>query len=94
MPYVVSFTPKGNGFLVKLNDPAIRSQLLRDLEEADERIDSFYVVEPSLEQIFVEKAGALDPAEDKKEQVNDGSGSSQDDNRSWRARLFGRRTGK
>ena len=63
LPYVVSFTPKGNGFLVKLSDPKVRSQLLRALEEADERVDSFYVVEPSLEQIFVEKAGALDPAE-------------------------------
>jgi ABC-2 type transport system ATP-binding protein len=94
LPYVVNFIPKGNGFLVKLSDPAIRSQLLRTLEEADERIDSFYVVEPSLEQIFVEKAGALDAAEEKHENTGDESDASKKDNRHWRARLFGRRAAK
>ena len=94
LPYVVSFTPKGNGFLVKLTDPGIRSQLLRALEEADERIDSFYVVEPSLEQIFVEKAGAIDPAEKKTEKTDSGPDSDKKDNRHWRSRLFGRRAVK
>ena len=63
-PYVKEIAPKGNGFIVRLDDPARRSALLRTLEDADARIDSYYVVEPSLEQIFVEKAGAIDPAEE------------------------------
>ena len=63
-PYVKEVSQKGNGFVVRLDDPARRSQLLRTLEEADARIDSFYVVEPTLEQIFVERAGAADPADE------------------------------
>ena len=61
--YVLSFSPKGNGVVAKLDDPAKRSLLLRTLEEANARVDSFYVIEPTLEQIFVEKCGALDPEE-------------------------------
>ena len=60
-PYVAGVTPKGSGYIVKLDDPAKRSMLLRTLEEADARVDSFYVIEPSLEQIFIEKVGAPDP---------------------------------
>ena len=66
LPFVNSVTQKGRGLVVKLNDPDKRSTLLRTLEEANARVDSFYVVEPTLEQIFVEKAGALDPAEEEK----------------------------
>jgi len=62
-PFVLSVTEKGRGFVVKLDDPGKRSMLLRILEEADARVDSFYVIEPSLEQIFVEKVGAPDPQE-------------------------------
>jgi len=69
LPYVKEVTPKGNGLLIRLDDPAKRSQLLRTLEEADARIDSFYVVEPSLEQIFVEKAGDSDPLEEERKAV-------------------------
>jgi len=65
-PYVTEFNPKGLGYEVKLGDPSKRSMLLRTLEEADARVDSFYVIEPSLEQIFVEKAGAADPLEPEK----------------------------
>ena len=88
MPFVMNITPKGNGFTVKLSDPGKRSQLLRSLEEADARVDSFYVVEPSLEQIFVEKAGALDPADEKDEPGEHGKGANTG-NIHWRARLFG-----
>ena len=63
-PYVLDVSHKGNGFLVRLDDPAKRNLLLRTLEEEDARVDSFYVVEPTLEQIFVEKVGAADPADE------------------------------
>jgi len=69
LPYVKEVTPKGNGLLIKLDDPAKRSQLLRTLEEADARVDSFYVVEPTLEQIFVEKAGDSDPLEEERKAI-------------------------
>jgi ABC-2 type transport system ATP-binding protein len=72
LPYVSDVTGKGSGFIVKLDDSGKRSQLLRTLEEAGLSIDSFYVIEPTLEQIFVEKAGALDPAEQMKEGNTDG----------------------
>ena len=81
-PNVISVTPKGNGFIVKLDDPARRSMLLRALEEADARVDSFYVIEPTLEQIFVEKAGALDPPEAENTETAKGKGG--------RRRGFGR----
>jgi len=88
-PYVTSYTPKGVGYEVKLNDPAKRSMLLRTLEEADARVDGFYVIEPTLEQIFVEKVGAVDPAEEeKKTEIPEGK-------RNWRKELFfGRRAAK
>jgi len=101
-PYVTGFTPKGMGYEVKLDDQAKRSMLLRALEEADARVDSFYVVEPSLEQIFVEKAGAVDPQEagaddprkaeaaGKEEGRADGSGPP--DNRGWRRKMFDKLT--
>ncbi|MDR3364584.1 MAG: ATP-binding cassette domain-containing protein [Clostridiales Family XIII bacterium] len=55
--YVEGAAAKGEGYVVKLTGPAKRSLLLRTLEEADARVDSFYVIEPTLEQIFVEKVG-------------------------------------
>ena len=84
--YVKEFAPKGMGYEVKLNDPAKRSMLLRALEEADARVDSFYVIEPSLEQIFVEKAGAADPLEE----GPDGKAAlpKPEDNRGWRRKMF------
>ena len=66
LPFVTSVNEKGRGFVVKLDDPGKRSTLLRTLEEANARVDSFYVVEPTLEQIFVEKAGAINPPEEEK----------------------------
>ena len=57
---VINIASRGRGFEVKLNDPTKRSLLLRVLEEADARIDGFYVIEPTLEQIFVEKVGTVD----------------------------------
>ena len=90
--YVTGFTPRGMGYEVKLDDPAKRSMLLRALEEADARVDSFYVVEPSLEQIFVEKAGAVDPPDmgTSIEANND----KQPDNRGWRRKMFDNLTGR
>jgi len=87
--YVKSITPKGLGYEVKLDDPAKRNALLRALEEADARVDGFYVIEPSLEQIFVEKVGAVDPAEEKAAEQADNKGK-----RNWRKELFGRRAKK
>ncbi|MCL1896823.1 MAG: DUF4162 domain-containing protein, partial [Clostridiales bacterium] len=89
-PYVTEASQKGSGFVVKLDDPARRSQLLRTLEEADARIDSFYVVEPTLEQIFVERAGAADPVEEKPAEAAEGK-------KHWRRAMFeklGRRAAK
>jgi len=91
-PYVTKITPKGRGFEVKLDDPAKRNMLLRILEEEDARVDSFYVIEPSLEQIFVEKAGAIESAEDetdKQAELQNNKGK-----RNWRRELFGRRAAK
>ena len=65
LPFITDVSQKGSGLVVKIDDPANRSLLLRKLEEDGVRVDSFYVIEPTLEQIFVEKAGALD-TEDKK----------------------------
>ena len=64
LPYVKEFAAKGRGFTVRIDDPAKRSLLLRSLEEADARVDSFYVIEPTLDQIFVERVGAPDSAEE------------------------------
>lgn len=81
-PFVTSVTEKGNGFVVKLDDPGKRSMLLRVLEEANARVDSFYVIEPTLEQIFVEKVGAPDPPEEEKK-------DEPQKPIHWRKRLFG-----
>ena len=83
MPFVTDVFPKGNGCVVKLDDPAKRSLLLRTLEEVDARVDSFYVIEPTLEQIFVEKAGAPDPLDEEK-------GASGQDGEKARGIRFGR----
>jgi len=88
-PCVTEVTPKGRGFEVKLDDPAKRSMLLRALEEADARVDSFYVVEPTLEQIFVEKAGAQDPPDGKAEE-----GPEPPDKRGWRSKMFDKLKGR
>jgi ABC-2 type transport system ATP-binding protein len=88
-PYVTEVSKKGNGFVVKLANPAMRSQLLRTLEEEDARVDSFYVIEPTLEQIFVEKAGALDPQDPVSGTAADG-GNARGKSRG----LFGRRAAK
>jgi ABC-2 type transport system ATP-binding protein len=90
LPYVLDVSPKGRGFLVKLGDQGKRSQLLRTLEEADARIDSFYVVEPTLEQIFVEKVGALDPADEGAPDRGEGANGK----RRRGFGLFGRRAAK
>jgi ABC-2 type transport system ATP-binding protein len=58
LPYVTEVSSKGRGFVVKLDDQAKRSTLLRTLEETGAHVDSFYVIEPTLEQIFIERAGA------------------------------------
>jgi len=85
-PYVKSVTPKGMGYEVKLDDPSKRSMLLRTLEEADARVDSFFVVEPSLEKIFVEKAGAADPSEVEENEAE--TGPEPPDERGWRRKMF------
>jgi ABC-2 type transport system ATP-binding protein len=56
-PCVVSAEPKGSGRIVTLDDPAHRSRLLRRLDEEGIQVSSFFVIEPTLEQIFVEKVG-------------------------------------
>ena len=95
-PYIREYTPKGLGYEVRLDDPAKRSMLLRALEEADARVDSFYVVEPSLEQIFVEKAGAEGP-QDAEDAEGGGAGRADGaeggrpgatDDRGWRRKMF------
>ena len=95
LPYVTEIAARGRGFTVRIDDPAKRSLLLRTLEEADARVDSFYVVEPTLEQIFVERVGALDPAE---EEANAAAGASASGpGRRLQKRgfgLFGRRAAK
>ena len=88
LPYVLETHVKGSGYVVKLDDPAKRSLLLRTLEEADARIDSFYVIEPTLEQIFVEKVGAQDPNEEKEAAEAGGK------KRKRGVGLFGRRAAK
>ena len=90
-PYVTEITPKGRGFLVKLDDPSRRSLLLRTLEEADARVDSFYVVEPTLEQIFVEKAGAADPAAEEAAAV---AAAATAGKKHWRRAMFDKLRGR
>jgi len=60
-PVVRSLEPKGDGFAVTLTDPAARGALLRALEDDGVSLDGFSVIEPTLEQIFIEKAGEPDP---------------------------------
>ena len=94
-PYVTDVTAKGLGFEVRLSEPAKRNMLLRTLEEADARVDSFYVIEPSLEQIFVEKAGAIDPSEAVKEDEAEPGGKKSGFGEYVRRKLsFGRRGAK
>ena len=57
MPFVVSIVPEGSGCKVTLNDPEMRSLLLRKLDEASVPVSGFFVIEPTLEQIFVERVG-------------------------------------
>jgi ABC-2 type transport system ATP-binding protein len=56
-PYVVSVEPAGVGRTVTLDDPSHRNLLLRRLDEEGVQISGFFVIEPTLEQIFVEKVG-------------------------------------
>jgi ABC-2 type transport system ATP-binding protein len=56
-PCVVSVEPAGAGRTVTLDDPAHRSGLLRRLDEESVQVSGFFVIEPTLEQIFVEKVG-------------------------------------
>jgi ABC-2 type transport system ATP-binding protein len=56
-PYIVSVEPAGAGRTVTLDDPAHRSLLLRRLDEEGVQVSGFFVIEPTLEQIFVEKVG-------------------------------------
>ncbi|GHU62718.1 ABC transporter ATP-binding protein [Clostridia bacterium] len=56
-PYVVSVEPSGAGRTVTLDDPAHRSLLLRRLDEEGVQVSGFFVIEPTLEQIFVERVG-------------------------------------
>ena len=57
LPFVVSIVPDGNGCKVTLSDPEKRSLLLRKLDEASVPLSGFFVIEPTLEQIFVERVG-------------------------------------
>ena len=86
--YISNITPKGFGYELKLDDPARRSMLLRTLEEAGANIDGFYVIEPTLEQIFVEKAGSLDPVNVEAEKEEDTAKGRTADNRGWRRKMF------
>jgi ABC-2 type transport system ATP-binding protein len=56
-PYVVSVEPSGAGRTVTLDDPAHRSLLLRRLDEEGVQVSGFFVIEPTLEQIFVDRVG-------------------------------------
>ncbi|MDR1816358.1 MAG: ATP-binding cassette domain-containing protein [Clostridiales Family XIII bacterium] len=62
-PYVKEAVPKGDGFAVTLADAGQRTPLLRTLDESGVPLDGFSVLEPTLEQIFIEKAGEPDPAD-------------------------------
>jgi len=92
LPFVTDVSLKGNGMVVKLDDSGKRSILLRALEEAEARVDSFYVIEPTLEQIFVEKAGALDLPDSKEAANNNETDKKQKQGRGLG--LFGRRAEK
>ncbi|MDR1796104.1 MAG: ATP-binding cassette domain-containing protein [Clostridiales Family XIII bacterium] len=82
LPYVKEAVPKGGGFVVTLADERQRTALLRALDEKGVPLDGFSVVEPSLEQIFIEKAGEPDPEAEAPEAAAGGK---------KRRGLFGRR---
>lgn len=48
---------KGAGYVVSLSQPEQRYELLRLIADKNIRLDVFSVIEPSLEDIFVEKVG-------------------------------------
>lgn len=56
-PYAKSVSPKGEGWLVTLKDLGDKDALLAELVKNGRRIVQFSVVEPTLEEIFVQKAG-------------------------------------
>jgi ABC-2 type transport system ATP-binding protein len=85
---VKEIKPREVGFIVTIDAPENRTHLLRALDEADLALDNFSVIEPTLEQIFVEKASAL-PQEDAPENI-----ASHSKRRSFGTRLFGRRDSK
>ncbi|MDR0875050.1 MAG: ATP-binding cassette domain-containing protein [Clostridiales Family XIII bacterium] len=54
---IVSVVPEGAGYTVTLDDPAHRNLLLHRLADAGIQVSAFFVIEPTLEQIFVERVG-------------------------------------
>jgi len=64
MPHVTDVEPNGAGFDVTIDDAGARGALLRALDEAGLPLDSFAVIEPTLEQIFIEKVGGPEPGEE------------------------------
>ena len=56
-PLVTKLTPREHDVILTLADPAKRGQVLAALSGAGLAVDRFEVLTPTLEQIFVEKAG-------------------------------------
>jgi hypothetical protein len=84
LPFVTAVERRGVGLAVTLSDAGLRSALLHALGETGVTIDSFSVIEPTLEEIFVEKAGAA-PAEQSPGDASAGKGK-----RRGLAGLFGK----
>ena len=57
LDFVKSYEADGVGFAVTLTDASKRGDLYRDLDQRGIVPDNFSVIEPTLEQIFVEKVG-------------------------------------
>jgi len=64
LPHVTDACLKGEGFDVTIDDAGARGALLRAIDEAGLPLDSFAVIEPTLEQIFIEKVGGPEPGEE------------------------------
>jgi len=55
--FIDSWSPLGDGFAVTLTDPDSRGEFYRALDKRNIIPDNFSVIEPTLEEIFVEKVG-------------------------------------
>jgi len=57
LPFVKALEPMERGITVTLGDPKARMELLHTIDSKGLTIEKFAVAEPTLEQIFIEKAG-------------------------------------